>query len=127
MGVGEAIAGTASNVRRRTWRAWTQAEIFSSRGNILRDLDRLHAAGEVFLQVVASARVHMWLFFQSGTLTSLPDFHVFSGRMGILSTELRKAIASSPRQFDRRGLVVLHEVLIRICDGTSFCMQLSCL
>jgi hypothetical protein len=114
-------AGAERRAQKRLARLM-QPEIYRTRGNILRDLDRPNAADEAFRRDVASACAQSWLSLEISALTSLLDFHLFVGDHGVLSAELRRAMAAMPCQSDRRDLV-----MARVGSGTSLCKEPSCL
>jgi hypothetical protein len=112
MGIGEASAGTASDARKGVARVM-QPGIYSTGGNILRDLDRVDTVDQAFWRAVANPRAQRRLFLEISPLTSVLDLHW--------------PVPAMSCQSERRDLVMAREALPRICSGTPFCKVPSCL
>jgi hypothetical protein len=104
-----------------------QSGMYRTRGNILRELDRLDAADEAYRRVVARAHDQGWLSRKMRALTSLLDLQLSRGQSGDLSAALRPAMAVEPRQSDRPDRAMAREVDARICSETPLCKESSCL
>ena len=89
-------------------------EIYRTRGNILRDLDRLDEADEAYRQAVACARAQGARSLELRALTSLLDLHLCRGQPGDLPAELRRTMAAMVCRPDRPDLITARELLARI-------------
>jgi class 3 adenylate cyclase len=90
-------------------------EIYRTRGNILRDLDRLDEADRAFCQAVACAQVQGARSLELRALTSLLDLRACRGPIDNLAGELRQALAAMTCRPDRPDVIAARKLLERIC------------
>jgi hypothetical protein len=95
-----------------------QPEIYRTRGNILRDLDRFDAADKSYEHAVACARAQGARSLELRALTSLLDLRLSRGRAGNLPTELRLLMTHMTSQQERPDLVAARELLARVPGNT---------
>jgi hypothetical protein len=104
-----------------------EPEIYRTRGNILRDLDRLDQADEAYRLAVGCARAQGAISLELRALTSLLDFRLSRGQPGDLPAELRRTMVALPAQQGRPDFISARNVLARIRSRNSHCEGLSCL
>jgi class 3 adenylate cyclase/tetratricopeptide (TPR) repeat protein len=112
----EALVASAEG-ERRTEKAFVrvmQPEIYRTRGNILRDLDRLDQADEAYYQAGACARAQGSRSLEIRALTSLLDLRLSRGQTSDLAAELRQAMVASECDPDRPDLTTARELLARV-------------
>ena len=112
----EALVASAEG-ERRTEKAFVrvmQPEIYRTRGNILRDLDRLDQADEAYYQAGACARAQGSRSLEIRALTSLLDLRLSRGQTSDLAAELRQAMVASECDPDRPDLITARELLARV-------------
>jgi len=89
-------------------------EIYRTRGNILRDLDRLDQADETYRLSVDFARNQGARSLELRALTSLLDLRLARGQPGYLPAALRRAMEAMMCRPDRPDLITARELLARI-------------
>ena len=91
-----------------------EPEIYRTRGDILRDLNRLDDAEVAYRRAVSCARAQGAVSLELRGLTSLLDLQATRGATGELSAELRAALAGMVCHPDRPDLVGARELLARV-------------
>lgn len=91
-----------------------QPEIYRTRGNILRDLDRLDQADDAYHQAWVCARTQGARSLEIRALTSLLDLRLSRGRPGDLPAELSQAMVASECDPDRPDLITARALLARV-------------
>jgi hypothetical protein len=89
-------------------------EVYRTRGNILRDLDRPDQADEAYRLAVGCARAQGARSLELRALTSLLDLHLTRGQLGDLPAELGRAMEAMMCRPDRSDLIAARELLTRI-------------
>ena len=102
-------------------------EVFRTRGDILRSLERLDEADDAYRGAVACARAQGARSLELRALTSLLDLRFAHGDPSDTGAELVRAIDVMPGQGDRPDLATATALLARVRGGTSSRENLSSL
>ena len=94
-------------------------EVFRTRGDILRSLERLDEADDAYRGAVACARAQGARSLELRALTSLLDLRFAHGDPSDTSAELIRAMGVMPGQEDRPDLAAATALLARVRGGTS--------
>ena len=100
-------------------------EIFRTRGNIFRDLERLAEADEAYRRAVARARAQGARSLELRALTSLLDLRLACGGPGDLPAAICQVMDAMARHRDRPDLITARALLERARARTSRCEELS--
>jgi len=104
-----------------------EPEIYRTRGDILRDLDRLDQADQAYREALACARAQGARSLELRALTSLLDLRLSRGRQpNDLPAKLRRTMAAMACQPDRPDLMSARELLARVHGSTSPCKEPEC-
>jgi len=93
-----------------------EPEIYRTRGNILRDLNRLDQAAKAYRRAVGCARAQGAVSLEIRALTSLLDLRLSLGQPGDLPAELRRAMVALGCQSDRPDFITARNLLARFCS-----------
>jgi tetratricopeptide (TPR) repeat protein len=96
-----------------------EPEIYRTRGNILRDLDRPAQAGEAYRLAVGCARAQGARSLEIRALSSLLNLCLSLGQPDDLPIELRQAMTGLDSQLDRPDFVAAHKLLASIAESES--------
>lgn len=124
---GEALAVSAEGERRAEAglvRVMTP-EIFRTRGDIFRDLDRLDEADDAYRRAVECARTQGARSLELRGLTSLLDLRFTRGEPSDLPAELRQVMDAMPGQGDRPDVAAARALLARGHGNASRREELS--
>jgi tetratricopeptide (TPR) repeat protein len=112
----EALVASAEGERRahKSVVRVMQPEIYRTRGDILRDLDRLDQADKAYHQAWVCARAQGACSLEIRALTSLLDLRLSCGKPSDLPTELRRAVIASGCDPDRPDLIAARKLLTRV-------------
>ena len=88
-----------------------EPEIYRTRGDIFRELDRPDEADHAYRLAATSASAQGALSLELRALTSLLDLRVSRGQPGALPTKLRRVLAAMVCRPDRPDLVAAREAL----------------
>jgi hypothetical protein len=91
-----------------------EPEIYRTRGNIFRELDRPDDADHAYRLAATTARAQGALSLELRALTSLLDLRASRGEPGALPTKLRRILAAMACSPDRPDLVAASEALDRV-------------
>jgi hypothetical protein len=100
-------------------------EVFRTRGDILRNLERLDEADDAYCGAVACARAQGARSLELRGLTSLLDLRFAHGDPSDTCTELVRAMDVMPGQGDRPDLAAATVLLARVRGGASRSEKLS--
>jgi hypothetical protein len=92
-----------------------EPEIYRTRGNILRELDRLEEAEGAYRRAVDCARAQGARSLELRALTSLLEMRLALGLPGDLAAELEGVIVTWECMSDRPDFIAAHNVLSRVC------------
>jgi ATP/maltotriose-dependent transcriptional regulator MalT len=105
----------------------TMPEIFRTRGDILRSLERLDEADDAYRRAVTCARAQGARSLELRALSSLLDLSLAHGDPGDACAELLRAMDAMPGQGDRPDLAAASALLARVRGGASPREKLSSL
>lgn len=94
-------------------------EIFRTRGDIFRDLERLNEADDAYRRAVASARTQHARSLELRALTSLLDLRFYGRQPGDIPAELRRVMDAMAREHDRPDSTSARALLARVTARTS--------
>jgi ATP/maltotriose-dependent transcriptional regulator MalT len=100
-------------------------EVFRTRGEILRSLDRLNEADDAYRRAVVCARAQGARSLELRALTSLLDLRFAHGDTDDACAELVRAMDAMPGQEDRPDLTAARALLARVRNGASRCEKSS--
>ena len=94
-------------------------EIFRTRGDIFRDLERLDEADDAYRRAVECARTQGARSLELRALTSLLDLRFARREPGDVPAELRRVMDAMPGQGDRPDVTAARALLARVPGNAS--------